>query len=82
MEKISSKKGCILEKVNKLQIILISEIFALSSNYPIKFIIIVSKWERIQSLIKNVLSRINTDNTFGPKINEYILKYNNHKNFI
>jgi len=75
MEKISSKKRCILEKVNKLQIILISEIFALSSNYPIKFIIIVSKWERIQSLIKNVLSRINTDNTFGPKINEYILKY-------
>ena len=47
MEKISSKKRCILEKVNKLQIILITEIFALSSNYPIKFIIIVSKYEKI-----------------------------------
>lgn len=75
MEKNTSKKRCILEKVNKLQFILISEIFALSSNFPIKFIIIVSKWEKIQSLIKKVLSRINTENNFGPKINEYILKY-------
>ena len=75
MEKISSKKRCILEKVNKLQIILITEIFALSSNYPIKFIIIVSKYEKIQSLIKKVLSRINTENNFGQQINEYILKY-------
>ena len=75
MEKNKPKKRCILEKVNKLQFILISEIFALSSNYPIKFIIIVSKWEKIQSLIKKVLSRINTENNFSPKINEYILKY-------
>ena len=75
MEKKISKKKCILEKINKLQIILITEIFALCSKYPIKFIFVVSKWEKIQSLIRKVLSRINTKNDFSPQVNEYILKY-------
>ena len=66
---------CILEKITKLPITIITEIFAYSSNFPISFIYIISKSKKLQSIILKSLERINSKNDLDSKSNEYILKY-------
>ena len=66
---------CILERITKLPIIIITEIFAYSSNYPISFIYMISKSKKMQSIILKILERINSKNDLSIKSNEFILNY-------
>ena len=69
---------CILQKITSLRICLITEIFAFSSNFPFRFLYLVSKSKNLQKIIKEVLSNINMENNFLSKqtlkyIDNYIL---------
>ena len=69
------KSECILEKINKLPIIIITKIFSYSSNNPIPFVFLISKSKKMQELILNILSIINSKNDLGKISNEFIFKY-------
>jgi len=81
MEEISSDDDndyeCILQNITSLRICLITEIFAFSSNFPFRFLYLVSKSKKLQKLIKEILSNINMDNNF---LSKQTLKYINNYN--
>ena len=53
---------CIFQKITTMKITLISNIFAYISDFPIRFIYILLKSQKLQSIIKNILENINIDN--------------------
>ena len=69
---------CILQRLTTMKICLITDIFAFSSNFPIRFLYIVSKSKKLQKTIKEILANINVDNNIISKqtliyYNKYIL---------
>ena len=74
METIS-KSECLLEKVTKLPITLITIIFGYTSDYPISFVYLISKSKKMQSIIHTLLSNISEKNQLTKEENEFIIKY-------
>jgi hypothetical protein len=66
---------CVLEKIKRLPIILITEIFAYTSEFPINFIYLISKSKKMQSKIHKILSSISEKNQLSRQENEFIKKY-------
>ena len=66
---------CILQNITSLRICLITEIFAFSSNFPFRFLYLVSKSKKLQNIIKEILSNINMNNNF---LSKQTLKYINN----
>ena len=53
---------CILQKVSKMKISLITNIFAFSSKFPFRFLYLVSKSKKLNNIIEEILSYINMNN--------------------
>ena len=68
---------CILQKITIMKISLITKIFAFSSNFPFRFLYIVSKSKKLREKIEETLSGIDLDNNYLSK--ETVNYINNYK---
>ena len=69
------KYSCILEKITKLKITILTEIFAYASNEPITFLYLCRESTNLNKIISVLISNIAKDNSLGDQANEAIEKF-------
>ena len=66
---------CVLQNIKTMKISLITHIFAYSSNFPFRFLYIISKSKKMKEIINSLLANILLENKLSLECQSYINKY-------